>query len=215
MKSYINIFSRPKPQARPQYVARLFVLFWGEFVLCPCTNMASVFPFPTPPQPPRTPRFCYPCCSATLTSGECTLSLICFSPPQFPFFISWGSYSTPQAFRQELNVTSRFSVPLAPPLLVFVDSPWSLTDKQVNQHELDGDWFQSIRDKLNWNLRTMQTPYDAEGDGDQSLNLSEDNHPDNQSSPTSPFQPRYFTLPGSREETNGKPKGDSSRGSPI
>lgn len=30
---------------------------------------------------------------------------------------------------------------------------------QVNQRELDGDWFQSIRDKLNWNLRNMQVPF--------------------------------------------------------
>lgn len=29
---------------------------------------------------------------------------------------------------------------------------------QVNHHELDGDWFQSIRDKLNWNARNMQKP---------------------------------------------------------
>ncbi|CAM9771646.1 unnamed protein product [Phaeothamnion confervicola] len=28
----------------------------------------------------------------------------------------------------------------------------------VNHHELDGDWFQSISEKLHWNLRTLQKP---------------------------------------------------------
>ena len=33
---------------------------------------------------------------------------------------------------------------------------------QVNHRELDGDWFQSIRDKLNWNLRTEQAPWEGD-----------------------------------------------------
>jgi len=28
----------------------------------------------------------------------------------------------------------------------------------VNQLDLDGDWFESIREKLNWNVRTLQKP---------------------------------------------------------
>jgi NAD kinase len=28
----------------------------------------------------------------------------------------------------------------------------------LNHFDLDGDWFASIRDKLHWNLRLLQTP---------------------------------------------------------
>lgn len=33
----------------------------------------------------------------------------------------------------------------------------------MNERELDKDWFQSIRDKLNWNARNMQKPYENRG----------------------------------------------------
>jgi hypothetical protein len=31
----------------------------------------------------------------------------------------------------------------------------------LNSRALDGDWFQSIRDKLHWNVRTLQKPMQA------------------------------------------------------
>ncbi|CAN0090631.1 unnamed protein product, partial [Ectocarpus fasciculatus] len=81
----------------------------------------------------------------------------------------------------------------------------------VNQRELDGDWFQSIRDKLNWNLRTLQTPYHEH----QSSELVEDQ---SSSSPAAANPPptRFFTLPTSRaKDENGSSKGDSPPSSPI
>ena len=91
---------------------------------------------------------------------------------------------------------------------MFPFGPWV---DQVNQRELDGDWFQSIRDKLNWNLRTLQTPYHEH----QSSELVEDQ---SSSSPAAANPPptRFFTLPTSRaKDENGSSKGDSPPSSPI
>lgn len=84
---------------------------------------------------------------------------------------------------------------------------------QVNERELDGDWFQSIRDKLNWNLRTLQTPYHEHTSSELVDEESEE-----QSSPSArrALQPQFFTLPTSRATDKARsPKGESSRGSPI
>lgn len=42
---------------------------------------------------------------------------------------------------------------------------------QVNHRVLDGDWFQSIRDKLNWNLRTLQSPLEGDRSTQEALAL--------------------------------------------
>ncbi|CBJ29816.1 conserved unknown protein [Ectocarpus siliculosus] len=84
----------------------------------------------------------------------------------------------------------------------------------VNQRELDGDWFQSIRDKLNWNLRTLQTPYHEH----QSSDLVEDQstHRSSSSAAANPPPTRFFTLPTSRaKDESGSSKGDSPPSSPI
>ncbi|CAN0100254.1 unnamed protein product, partial [Ectocarpus sp. 12 AP-2014] len=84
----------------------------------------------------------------------------------------------------------------------------------VNQRELDGDWFQSIRDKLNWNLRTLQTPYHEH----QSSELVEDQstHQFASSAAANPSPTRFFTLPTSRaKDESGSSKGDSPPSSPI
>ena len=89
------------------------------------------------------------------------------------------------------------------------------TSVQVNQRELDGDWFQSIRDKLNWNLRTLQSPYHEHLSSD--LVAEQSKHRSSSRSPQQ--QPQFFTLPTSRaterDGSSGPPKGDSTRGSPI
>eukprot|EP00752_Nemacystus_decipiens_P002047 g1962.t1 len=83
----------------------------------------------------------------------------------------------------------------------------------VNQRELDGDWFQSIRDKLNWNLRTLQSPYH-----DHSSDLVGDGPTGSPPSSGSPAPPRFFTLPTSPATENGKDSrgtGSPKRDSPI
>lgn len=90
---------------------------------------------------------------------------------------------------------------------------------KVNQRELDGDWFQSIRDKLNWNLRTLQSPYhddqassDLVGGND---NPSAGSPPSSSFSPSvSPFQPRFFTLPTSPAAENSDKDSKGNDGSP-
>lgn len=111
----------------------------------------------------------------------------------------------PSAFSRACIVPIRVLV-FYLPVLVFI--------LKVNQRELDGDWFQSIRDKLNWNLRTLQSPYH-----DDQVSDLVGNDPSRCPPPSgSPFQPRFFTLPTSPATENvndTNSTGSPTRDSPI
>lgn len=64
---------------------------------------------------------------------------------------------------------------------------------QVNHRELDGDWFQSIRDKLNWNLRTLQLPFQGD-QATQDIDFSE---------PSRQARARSSSYSGRRESGGG------------
>lgn len=76
----------------------------------------------------------------------------------------------------------------------------------MNHRVLDGDWFQSIRDKLNWNLRTLQSPLGDPCDQDVLAPFS----------PTGKAVPRQKpnTLLGPKEqEDENLPRNDGLAGS--